>query len=691
MDKGNLIHALIIEHSVNDAETMANSLRNAGYSVRYHHVTKDSELKELTSAQPWDLLIANDTVETVKAERAIAIIKESGKDIPVIVLGKSRGEYIVDMLKAGAVDVVNEDNKDHLLLVIGREFNNIRDRRAHRQERGLYHELEKRNRVLLDSSRDPIAYIHDGMHIYINQSYMEMFGYADAQELESIPIMDLIAPNAQQNFKDVLRSLSKDTPPEEALNFDAVRADSEIFPVTMEFSRASIDGEPCTQIIIHRANDNKELEKEIQQLRQQDLLTGLYNSQYFIEQLQLAVDRNSQGDSQYTLLYLEPDNYKAVRNKYGIAHSDMILTDIAAFLQEQVPQSAIIARYDATNFTILLNNVDLHDTEQLAEKIRHNLENKVFRIDENSVFLTCSIGVMNIPESAEDASRVLSQCESACNMARENNGNRIHTFSEKDELARLEADKALVVLVKYALKEDRFQLQYQPIVSLHAQPGERYEVLLRMLGQNNEVLMPGQFLDAANSAELMGDIDRWVIKSAAKAILNKRKTGANIQLFIKLSTASLRDPGLLVWISKLLQAARLHGDCLVFEISEHSAMNHLKETKALSDGLKQLHCHFAIDHAGEESDNFNYLKHLHVNYMKIDGNHITNINSEDSQNVIRKIVNAARAGNFQTIAEHVQDPGCLANLWQLGVNFIQGYYLQQPENNLNYDFTATEQ
>lgn len=691
MDSGNVIRPLILEESANEAEALASTLRNAGYAVRYKHIEDDEGLREAIANNAWDLLLATRQVGDFSAAQALTIIKQAGKDIPGIVYGAALDEAgTVELLKAGAAAFVPEDSQEHLLLMIAREITNLRERRDHRHCKSLYHESEKRNRVLLDSSRDPIAYIHEGMHIYANQSYQDIFGYDDIEELESIPIMDLIAPDDQQSFKDVLRSISNNEPPEEALEYQAVRENGEVFPATMEFSRASIEGEPCTQVMIHRKSDNKALEKEIEQLRQQDLLTGLYNHQYFMEQVQSAVDRTGKGEDNCSLLYIEPDNFKGIKDTLGIAGSDIVLADIAKFISGVSPEGSIAARYAGTIFTVLLCGSVQEQAEKLAETIRSGMADKIFDVEGKTVTTTCSIGLLRIGETAQDAKRTLSQAESACSMAKENKGNQIHTFSEEDELASLEADKKMVTLIRLALKNNRFALQYQPIVSLHAEPGERYEVLLRMLDQDDKIIMPGEFLGAAEQAELMTEIDRWVIKTAAKAILDKRKIGKELQFFIKISIQSLRDPSLLVWVSKLLQAARLHGSCLVFEISEQGALENLKAVKTFADGLKQLHCNLALDHVGSESNDMNYLKHLTVSYLKIDGSLIKTVNTEESQETIQKIADTGRAHKCMTIAEHVQDPSCLAVLWQHGVNFIQGYYLQQPEDKLDYDFSSSD-
>ncbi len=691
MDNGNVIRPLILEESANDAEALASALRNAGFAVRYKHINNSDELQEALDGKTWDLLLAAQQVGDFSAIQAIAMVKKSGKDVPCIVNGSEPTDAIImGHLDAGAADFVSESAQEHLLFVINREIDNLRERRAHRHCKGLYNESEKRNRVLLDSSRDPIAYIHEGMHIYANQSYQDIFGYDDIEELESIPIMDLISPDQQQSFKDILRSLSDNEPPEETLEYKAIREDGKEFVANMDFSRASIDGEPCAQVMIHRSSDNKELEKEIQLLKQQDLQTGLFNHQYFMEQTQEALDRSIGGEDKCALLYIEPDNFMNVKDSLGIAGSDMVLADIASLLKEATSTDSIVARYAGTIFTILLCDSQSDKVEELAEQIRQSMADKIFDVDNKSVTTTCSIGVTRITETAENAKKLLLQTETACRVAKENQGNQVHVFSLEDELASQEADKRIVTLIKLALKKNRFQLHFQPIASLHAEPGERYEVLIRLLDQDDTIIMPGEFLGAAQSSQLMTEIDRWVIKTSAKSILEKRKIGKELQFFIKISSDSLRDPSLLVWISKLLQAARLHGSCFVFEISEQDILENLTNVKTFTSGIQQLQCNLAIDHVGKDSVDLSYLKHIKASYLKIDGSHIANVGNEESQEAIKKIAEAGVEHGFMTIAEHVQDPACLAVLWQHGVNFIQGYYLQQPEGGLDYDFTSSD-
>jgi diguanylate cyclase (GGDEF)-like protein/PAS domain S-box-containing protein len=693
LDNGKTVHLLLIVESSHDAEVLASNMRNAGYAVRSKHLEDNATLTEaLKEQQNWDLLISAPKFNGYSAVDALENIERTGKDLPCIIYGQQLDQTEgTNLLRAGARNCLSVEQQDVLMLHIERELTQLEERRAYRFMRNALNESEKRNRTLLDSSRDAISYIHEGMHVYTNLSYVEAFAYDDIEEMESIPIMDLISSEDQKPFKELLRTLGKGETPVEEFEFQAVRSDGEKFMARMEFSPASIDGEPCTQVVIHRKSDNAELEKELEQLRQQDLLTGLFNRQYFMEALDKAVSLASKGNNSGSIMYLEADNFGAIKDTLGIAGSDLVLSDIATLLRDNVSTDAFIARFAGITFTIIFNGTKVEDLSSVAEQIRSKFEAQIFDVEGKTVSTTCCIGIAPISETTGDSKKALSNVEAACAIAKEDKGNKVHVHTQADEIAGMEENHAWVKRIELALSENRFMLHFQPIISLHAEPNERYEVLLRMLGDNDEVIYPAKFMKAAENSHLMTEIDRWVLKNAAKAILEKRREGKAVRFFIKLSSDSLEDPTLLPWISKLLKAARLHGASLVFEISESVALNNIKATKTLSNGLKQLHCLFALDHVGNDNPTLSYLSHFKVDYLKLDGPLIATLTkSESSQKAVRAITDVARSNDILTIAQHVQDPECLAMLWQYGMNLIQGHYFQKPEKGMDYDFTADE-
>lgn len=690
MEKGIAIRLLVVDESANTPDEIADALRNAGFSVHIEQAANQDALQKALKKNSWDLIIVSPKTKDLDASQALSLIHQSGKDIPCIVFDHEHHEHPDAWFKAGALDIVSDNNLDHLVFVARREIDNLRKRRDYRRYLALYHESQKRNEALLSNSRDPIAYIHEGTHIHGNQSYLDFFACNSPEDLESTPLMDLIASDHRKLLKEVLQNIDS-AQPGQTCELNVIRAENEICPVMMELSHTSIKGKPCIQLTIRQQDNSVQLEQEIRQLRQQDLLTGLYNYPHFINQLQIAVDKASQDEEEYALLYIELENFNNIKKNIGLSASHVILADIASILQTSISTGAIIAHYDNAIFTVLLNQEQLPAREQIAGDIVQRIAEKTFETTNGNVRVTCNIGISRIGETADSVNNILTHAESACIQAQNDRDIRIFEFSELEDPDTLEADRDMVPLIMHALKENRFILQFQPIVSLHAEPGDRYEALIRMLDDNDNVIMPGEFLGSAQRANLMVEIDRWVIKSAAKAMLKKRKMEQEIQFFVKISPESLNDSSTLIWISKLLKTARLHGESIVFEISEYVAINNLKATKRFANGLKQLHCRFALDHAGRAGDDFSYLQDFDVDYLKIDGSRIQDIKSDASQEIIRKIVETARSRKFQTIAEHVQDPDCLATLWMQGVNFIQGYYLQPPESSLNFDFSNTNQ
>ncbi len=683
---------LTVKESSNEAEVIASMMRNAGHAIRSSNVEDEEDFTEAFGQQAWDIIVTSQTLQDFGATQILELVKQSGKDVPVIVTApKYDDAKAVEVMKAGARALIGEGNQALLLLTIEKELADLEERRGHRHSKTMYRESERRNRSLLDSSRDAIAYIHEGMHIYTNATYLETFGFAEASDVEGIPIMDMISPENHQQFKGILKQLATGETPEDEVEIGLVKSDGGKFPGRLVFAPASIEGEPCTQVIIRAKADNKALEQELDALRRQDLLTGLFNRNHFTEQLDLAVKAATDEKSAKAsaMLYIEPDDFKQISETVGVAAADLVLSDFANLIKSKLGPADVAARYSGEVFTVLIAEPDLTKVKRTAELMLKAVENHIFDLDGQSITTTCSIGAAQITETSSDAKKVFSQADMACKQAKAGGGNQLHIHTAADEKASNERDLDWVRRIKTAIEKDRFRLLYQPIVSLHAEPGERYEVLLRMLDDKNQDIMPGEFLALAERTGLMPEIDKWVVKQSAKVLTTKRNSASPTHFFIKVSHDSLKDQTFLVWISKLLKAARLHGASFVFEASESSVLSALKETKLFINGLKQLHCEFAIDHVGSETQSFSYLKHLDVKYLKIDGSYVSSLTSnETSREIVKTITDIARAEKKLTIAEHVQDANVLAILWQGGVNFIQGYYLQKPETTMTYDFSA---
>ncbi len=692
MEQEHTLRLLVIEESRNDAEALANVLRNAGQASRLSYAEDLEDLQSCLDKQQPDLLLCAMCLESISIQDVVRELEQRDLNIPLVGIGESGDEAdIIEAMRLGANDLCSYDQPEHLQLVVKRELSQLKTSHSAQNYEIKFRESEKRARMLMESSRDAIAYVHEGMHIFANGSYLEMFGFDDLEEIEGTPILDMVAPDDHTEFKDFLRKLGKGDQEQMSLETHGMLPDGKIFDAIMEFDSASIDGEPCTQIIIRsQAANNAELEQKLKFLSKQDVLTGLFNRQYFIEELELAVTNAVSGSEDAAVIYLLMDNFKDIKDNRGLGVADMVISDIADLLREHCNPEDVIARFGDHSFTILRKGCDAAAIEALGNSLRQAVEDHIADVEDQSVTTTCSIGMSIIAESTPTAHEVISRADLACEVARSSGGNRCHLHNPVvDEKIGKERDQQMHSLIKESLEKEQLVLLYQPIASLQGDPSEKYEVLVRMLNEENEYILPSQFLPIAEQTGQMPEIDRWVVKRAIDTLAEHRSGGVDTQFFIKISAPTLQDGELISHIQSCIKEARLPGDSLIFEIAETAASQQLKHAKNFVKTLQELHCKTALEHFGAGPNSFQLLKHLPVDYLKIDGSFIHNLASDnDNQAMIKSILDTASSMNKQCIAEYVQDAHSLAVLWQSGIHFIQGNFLQEPSEVLDYDFSG---
>ena len=681
------IRLLILEDSQNEAERLVSLFRNAGRATRVHRVTSSENLAEALQ-QSWDLLISAPSSDHLDPNEAISAIRRQAKDIPVIQLvAGNESETITEALMLGAQDALPQGDDERLILVANRELANLEERRARRAAEVALREAEKRCQLLLDSSVDAITYVHDGMHIYANRAYLKLFDYEDADELEGMPMIDLIAGEDQARFKDFLKSYASGEGSAD-LSCGGVKPDGQRFPARMSFSPATYDGEPCIQVVIRAENDNAELEEKLREISSQDLVTGLFNRPYFLELMDTAAQRAVTEGQVASLGYIRIDRYSEVIGEVGLAGIDLLLTDLANMLRNHFGEAAQLARFGDDVFTVLLAGVAPQQSQEQLAGLLKKTEGHLFDIAGRTVQTTLSIGVAGLSEQTSKAQEVIDRAHRCADQIE---GNAIKVYNPADELAAAANRGSLVAMVQQALDNNSFRLLFQPIISLRGDSDEHYEVLLRLLSPQGEEVPAADFLAAAKDAGLAEKIDRWVILNSVKLLSEHRSKGHNTRLFVHLSANSLQDQTLLPWLSVALKAARLPSDSLVFQISEPDTVAYLKQAKALTQGLAELHCKVALGQFGCAINPFNTLKHLSVDFVKVDGSFSQDLSNAENQEALKTLLASLHAQAKLTIVPCVESASVLATLWQAGVNYIQGHYLQGPSQSMDYDFSAGDE
>lgn len=682
------IRLLILEDSQNEAERLVSLFRNAGRATRVHRLTSSEDLAEVLQ-QSWDLLIAAPSSEHLAPGEAIGAIRRQAKDIPVIqLLADNDSDSITEALALGAQDALPRGDDERLVLVAKRELANLEERSARRAAEVALREAEKRCQLLLDSSVDAITYVHDGMHIYANRAYLELFAYQDADELAGMPMIDLIAGADQANFKDFLKNYQSAGGSAE-LACAGVKANGQRFQARMSFSPATYDSEPCIQVVIRAESDNAELEEKLREISSQDLVTGLYNRNHFLELLDAAAERAVNAGQPASLAYLRVDRYASLLAEVGLAGIDLLLTDLANLLRGHFAGEAQLARFGDDVFTVLQAGKTPEQAEAGLSALLKKVESHLFDVSGRTAQTSLSIGVAGLNEKTSKAQEVVDRAQRCADELRQ--GNALKLFDPADELAAAANRGSLVAMVQQALEHNSFRLLFQPIISLRGDSFEHYEVLLRLLSPQGEEVPPAKFLSAAKEAGLGERIDRWVILNSIKLLADHRNKGHNTHLFVHLSSASLQDQTLLPWLSVALKAARLPSDALVFQFNEPDAIAHLKQAKALTQGLKELHCRVALSQFGCAINPFNTLKHLSIDFVKIDGSFSQDLSNPDNQDALKTLLASLHAQAKLTIVPFIETASVLAILWQAGVNYIQGHYLQGPSQSMDYDFSSGDE
>lgn len=683
-----VIRLLLVEDSTEDAEQIVSQLRNGGIAVRPNRAETREALAEQLENQPNDLVLVNARGHTISLKDVVATVNASGKDLPVIALVSTiDNDTALQLLREGVRAKALRTQPEYLQAMVRREFEDLSHRRALRRLEAALKESERRCDALLDSSRDPIAFVHEGMHVRANRAYLEMFGFGDFDDIEGTPILELIAPDAAGGFKALLKRLSKGERPPAKLEIKAQTSEGAAFDALMEFAEATFEGESCQQITLRRSVSGVDAEA-LEQMRNQDLVTKLYNRTYALGELDHMVTEAANGRNDLALALFEPDNFRSVLDTVGLGSADLLLADMGALLREHQGPDDVAARFGESAFVMLLRRHSHDDAVKRTQALLKAFEDRIFEAGSRSLQVTMSVGLVLVGERIANADAILREAATALKVAQADGGNQVSSFDPSAQAkADAEAEKTRLDQLKAALTTlDGFVLFFQPIVSLHGAGGEFYEILLRMRGSGRE-LLPAEFFPVAERFSLLPAIDKWVIARAIATLGEREKAGHTTTFFIKVTVPSLEDPTLLPFIAQQLQKHRVSGEKLVFLMPESKVSTNLNPVKQFTKGLAQLHCGFAVQQFGSGLNSFQLLKHVDLDYIKIDRTFMTDFaKTRENQLKVKEICEQAHAQSKLTIAEFVEDAASMSILFTLGVNFVQGNFLQEPEKVMSYDF-----
>jgi diguanylate cyclase (GGDEF)-like protein/PAS domain S-box-containing protein len=542
---------------------------------------------------------------------------------------------------------------------------------------------EDKIKALLETAPDPIVEIdNDGRIVLANARTDELFGY-ERSEIVKRPIEKLFSERSREVVAERFHGIISGTDAAGSLvlgqDMWGLRKDGTEFPVDVTVSTVETDEGLVITSIIRDVTDRKRFETQLKHLADHDALTELFNRRRFEEELSEYAEHARRYNETGAVLLLDLDRFKFVNDTHGHKAGDEVIRAVGSALRDSVRQSDIVARLGGDEFAVLLKNVHRAEAERVAGLMLETVRARELPLAGHRTTMTTSIGIAPFGDDAI-TENLLVNADLAMYEAKEAGGNRYEVSEDDGEhLSGMQARLGWVDQIRRALDEDRLIMYCQPILHLATNQVTQWELLLRMKGDDGELIPPAVFIPTAERYGLIQEIDRWVARRAIDLLYTYRDLPGGLRLEVNVSGKSMSDPELLNLVEARIAATGIDPSNLVFEITETAAIANMEEARSFADRLSALGCRVALDDFGAGFSSFYYLKYLPLNYLKIDGDFIKGLTSSvTDQLVVKSMVDIARGMGMKTVAEFVETPEAAQMLLEKGVDYSQGYYHGRP-------------
>jgi len=670
---------IVMARSQDHVEAVNRTLRNAGHPVHCSWLPDARDLGDaLTQLNPEMLIVFIDEL-SIDLASIMKVKSQSAPEMPVLIVRESVDENVIaEAMRVGAADVVTLANQSRLQSVATREL------RAYRLERALNTTLssarEYREQLarFLEGSADAITYVQEGILVDANRAWLELFGYSGDDALTGTPLMDLFEQETHPALKGALVACMQGKWTDHALKVQALLSDGSCLPLVLTLTKTTHEDEPAIRICIPaRQEKDQDLEAQLAEAVKNDASTGFLQQRYLIAAIRARCAQSMKGGVR-EFAYVKPDRFADIQSAIGVLGCEDFLTQIAELLRNQLTAGDLCGRFGGNAFLLLLERGTERDVETWAENLVTRIRAHHFAIDEKSVSATITVGLTLLPAADPNVGAAVKDAIDAARRGRDLGGNQHYMVQKTDTDTRVQAyDKIWVKHIKSALMENRFRLVQQPIASLLGEDKGMSDVLVRMLDDQGSEVLPAEFMTAAERNDLMKNIDRWVI-GASIAFSANRKSEC---IFLRVSKDTIQDKTLIPWLEAQLRSMKIEPKRLCFQVSEELASQFARPTQELAKSLGKLGFRFAIEHFGTGRDPLKLLAEIDMHFIKIDGSLMQGLaTSQMQQQRIKGLVDAAKRKGVETIAERVEDANTMAVLWQLGIEFIQGYFVNAPED-----------
>ncbi|MCC7462640.1 MAG: EAL domain-containing protein [Gammaproteobacteria bacterium] len=677
MDDTTAVPVLVHSATRDPVEALNSLLRNGGLAAHCTWIPGVQDIGDALEQLNAELLVCYMTPAAQLAD--VATIRDQiAPSVPLLVVRDHVDEDVMgEDARRGARDTVSFRHPDRLQIVLRREL------RAFRLERTLTGTLraaqDYRSQLdtVLQRSNDAIAQVQEGIVVDANSSWLELFGFEDATAIVGQPVMDMFAAHTHVPLKGALAACLQGRWSDHTLRADALIADGSSIPLDLVLAAGEFEGEPCVRLIVPaRRRDERQLEAELGAAMRIDASTGLWTRRHLLHELQSRLATPMRGGVRF-IGCIRPDRFRSIERQIGLLGGDEFLAEFAGLVNSLLGPNDLAGHFGGASLLVLIERGNPRDAEAWAESVVERIARHRFQYEDHAVQATCSVGLGVVPVASPDLGAAVFDALDGARRARDRGGNQAVSIDRADQDTRVQAyDQVWVKHIRAALMENRFRLVQQPVASLRGGADRIFDIAIRMVDTQGKEVLPAEFLPAAGRNDLLKNIDRWVI-GASLAFAVRRQPDL---LFVRLSRDSVADATLLPWLATQLKATGTEPQRLCLQVTEQIALQQAAQVRQLAGTLRELQVRFAIEHFGTGTDPMGLIESLPLDFVRIDGSLMQGLtgNTERQQRV-RSIAEAAARCNILTVAERIEDANTMAVVWQLGVQYIQGYLVHAPE------------
>ncbi|RMG33153.1 MAG: EAL domain-containing protein [Gammaproteobacteria bacterium] len=680
LDNGNSpLELLMIGCTQEEAARCASALRNHGQPVRLESTETAEGLMRLLETEPADLVTVNADSPILPAERAIEMVRAENPSAAIILLSENPPQWAEFAREMELRDLLHSISIGRLVFAIQREYQTLLLREELARTRTNLENAEARFRKLFIGSRDAIAYIHEGLHIQCNPVYSELFGLA-VDEAAGLTMIDLVAPEDRDRLKKFLKKARHNDQRAEDVLFR--HRTGSTFRADMELSPAEVNGEGCVQVVIQANEPIEALQARIDELIDRDPHTSLLHRHAFLRSLE-ALQTREGIPANGLLLGVSIDNFPDLSDEEGMEVADRLLERSAQILGEHLGD-ALLSRFGEHEFLAFMQT-STAPNEIAAQCLRALQAGELRRQCGLAQEPEFSLSVMST-KHARDLSihEIIHRCRRAARHARQKrdfNDDPISVFNDigLSPDAVDDVDSQIVSLIDEALEHDKFRLLYQPIVSLEGDTREDYAIYVRLLDAEGTEREPAWFYRHADQAERLAEIDRWVIRRAIRELAQHRAQGKKVNFHITLSREGALDDSMLLWVCDCLREFRAKGAWLYFQFDYALLREHPPALLRLAEDLRKINCKISCNAIPPDFSDYSLLSLYGVEIARFTPELSADLATDHVRRHRLKALNSElQRQNIRTVATCIENANTLAALWNIGINYVQGYFLQEP-------------